>query len=59
MDHPIRYCPDDGIRETPTHGHDPGSGGPEHDFATPNTSFMAWKLMRLVRTLKDADGVPA
>jgi multimeric flavodoxin WrbA len=38
---------------------DPGSGGPENDFTNRNTSFMAWNLMHLARTLKDAGGIPA
>jgi multimeric flavodoxin WrbA len=38
---------------------DPGSGGPESDFANRNTTFAAWNLMHLARMLKDAGGVPA
>ena len=38
---------------------DPGSGGPENDFTNRNTSFMAWNLMHLARTLKDTGGIPA
>jgi hypothetical protein len=38
---------------------DPGSGGPENDFTNRNTSFMAWNLTHLARTLSDAGGIPA
>jgi len=38
---------------------DPGSGGPENDFANRNTSFMSWNLMHLARMIKDAGGIPA
>jgi multimeric flavodoxin WrbA len=38
---------------------DDGSGGPENDFTNRNTSFMAWNLMHLARTIKDAGGIPA
>lgn len=38
---------------------DEGSGGPENDFTNRNTTFMAWNLMRLARTLKGQGGIPA
>ena len=38
---------------------DPGSGGPENDFTTRNTTFMTWNLLHLARMLKDAGGIPA
>src|SRR3954447_17166848 len=38
---------------------DDGSGGPENDFTSRNTTFMTWNLLHLARMLKDAGGVPA
>jgi multimeric flavodoxin WrbA len=38
---------------------DKGSGGPENDFTTRNTTFMSWNLMHVARMLKDAGGIPA
>ena len=38
---------------------DPGSGSPENDFTTRNTTFMTWNLLHLARMLKDAGGIPA
>lgn len=38
---------------------DEGSGGPENDFTTRNTTFMTWNLMHLARMLKDQKGIPA
>jgi multimeric flavodoxin WrbA len=38
---------------------DPGSGGPENDFTSRNTTFMTWNLMHLAKLLKDAGGIPA
>lgn len=38
---------------------DPGSGGPDNDFANRNATFMAWNLMHLARMLKDHGGLPA
>ena len=38
---------------------DPGSGGPENEFTSRNTTFMTWNLLHLARTLKDAGGIPA
>ncbi len=38
---------------------DPGSGGPENDFANRNTTFMTWNLMHLARMITDAGGIPA
>ena len=38
---------------------DPGSGGPENDFANRNTTFMTWNLLHLARMLKEAGGIPA
>ena len=37
---------------------DPGSGGPENDFTSRNTTFMTWNLLHLARILKDAGGIP-
>jgi multimeric flavodoxin WrbA len=38
---------------------DPGSGGPENDFTSRNTTFMTWNLLHLARMLKDHGGIPA
>jgi len=38
---------------------DEGSGGPENDFTSRNTTFMSWNLMHLARMLKEAGGIPA
>ncbi|MFN3600981.1 MAG: flavodoxin family protein [Dietzia sp.] len=38
---------------------DPGSGGPESDFANRNTTFMTYNLMHLAAILRAAGGVPA
>jgi multimeric flavodoxin WrbA len=38
---------------------DPGSGGPENDFANRNTTFLTWNMLHLARMLKDAGGIPA
>jgi multimeric flavodoxin WrbA len=38
---------------------DPGSGGPENDFTTRNTTFMTWNLLHLARMISDAGGIPA
>jgi len=38
---------------------DPGSGGPENDFTSRNTTFMTWNLLHLARMIKEADGIPA
>jgi multimeric flavodoxin WrbA len=38
---------------------DPGSGGPENEFTTRNTTFMTWNLLHLGRMLKEAGGIPA
>ena len=38
---------------------DPGSGGPENDFTSRNTTFMTWNLMHLARMIEDAGGIPA
>lgn len=38
---------------------DPGSGGPQNEFAQRNTVFMAWNLMHLAALLKGAGGIPA
>ncbi|MDX2356554.1 flavodoxin family protein [Dietzia sp. PP-33] len=38
---------------------DPGSGGPENDFTSRNTTFMTWNLMHLARLLKAAGGIPS
>ena len=38
---------------------DAGSGGPENDFTSRNTTFMTWNLLHLARLLKDAGGIPA
>ena len=37
---------------------DPGSGGPENDFTSRNTTFMTWNLMHLATMLKDAGACP-
>ena len=38
---------------------DPGSGGPENEFTSRNTTFMTWNLMHLAKLLKGAGGIPA
>jgi multimeric flavodoxin WrbA len=38
---------------------DEGSGGPENDFTSRNTTFMTWNLLHLARMLRDAGGIPA
>lgn len=38
---------------------DEGSGGPENDFTTRNTTFMTWNLLHMARMLRDEGGVPA
>lgn len=38
---------------------DEGSGGPENEFTTRNTTFMTWNLLHLARILRDEGGVPA
>ncbi len=38
---------------------DPGSGGPENDFTSRNTTFMTWNLLHLARIVKEAGGIPA
>jgi len=38
---------------------DPGSGGPENEFTSRNTTFMTWNLMHLASMLKGAGGIPA
>ena len=38
---------------------DPGSGGPENEFTSRNTTFMTWNLMHMARMIKDAGGIPA
>jgi multimeric flavodoxin WrbA len=38
---------------------DEGSGGPENDFTTRNTTFMTWNLLHLARMLRDEGGIPA
>ena len=38
---------------------DPGSGGPENEFTSRNTTFMAWNLMHLAAMLRGAGGIPA
>ena len=38
---------------------DPGSGGPENDFTSRNTTFMTWNLMHMARMLRDSGGIPA
>lgn len=37
---------------------DPGSGGPENDFTSRNTTFMTWNLMHLAWILNTAGGIP-
>lgn len=37
---------------------DEGSGGPENDFTTRNTTFMTWNLLHLARMLRDEGGIP-
>lgn len=38
---------------------DEGSGGPENEFTSRNTTFMTWNLLHLARMLKDVGGMPA
>jgi len=38
---------------------DPGSGGPENEFTSRNTTFMTWNLMHVAKLLRDAGGIPA
>lgn len=38
---------------------DEGSGGPENDFTTRNTTFMTWNLLHFARMLRDEGGIPA
>jgi multimeric flavodoxin WrbA len=38
---------------------DPGSGGPENEFTSRNTTFMTWNLMHLAWMLRGAGGIPA
>jgi len=38
---------------------DPGSGGPENEFTSRNTTFMTWNLLHLASMLKGAGGIPA
>lgn len=38
---------------------DPGSGGPENEFTSRNTTFMTWNLMHLAAMLRGAGGIPA
>ncbi len=38
---------------------DEGSGGPENEFTTRNTTFMTWNLLHLARMLRDEGGIPA
>lgn len=38
---------------------DEGSGGPENDFTTRNTTFMTWNLMHMAKVLGDNKGIPA
>ena len=38
---------------------DPGSGGPENEFTSRNTTFMTWNLMHMARMIKDSGGIPA
>jgi multimeric flavodoxin WrbA len=38
---------------------DPGSGGPENEFTSRNTTFMTWNLMHLAALLHKAGGIPA
>lgn len=38
---------------------DEGSGGPENEFTTRNTTFMTWNLLHTARMLRDAGGFPA
>jgi multimeric flavodoxin WrbA len=38
---------------------DEGSGGPENEFTSRNTTFLAWNLMHLARMLRDSGGIPA
>lgn len=38
---------------------DPGSGGPENEFTSRNTTFMTWNLMHVARLLQGAGGIPA
>ncbi len=38
---------------------DEGSGGPENDFTSRNTTFMTWNLLHLARMLHKGGGIPA
>ncbi|MEX2528897.1 MAG: flavodoxin family protein [Gemmatimonadota bacterium] len=38
---------------------DEGSGGPENEFTTRNTTFMTWNLLHMARMLRDEGGIPA
>jgi multimeric flavodoxin WrbA len=38
---------------------DPGSGGPDNEFTSRNTTFMTWNLLHLAKMLTDAGGIPA
>ena len=38
---------------------DPGSGGPENEFTSRNTTFMTWNLLHLAAMLHGAGGIPA
>jgi multimeric flavodoxin WrbA len=38
---------------------DPGSGGPDNEFTSRNTTFMTWNLLHLAKMLADAGGIPA
>ena len=38
---------------------DPGSGGPDNEFTSRNTTFMTWNLLHLAKMLAAAGGVPA
>jgi multimeric flavodoxin WrbA len=38
---------------------DEGSGGPENEFTTRNTTFMSWNLLHMARMLRDEGGFPA
>ena len=38
---------------------DPGSGCPENEFTSRNTTFMTWNLLHLAAMLRGAGGIPA
>lgn len=38
---------------------DEGSGGPDNNFTSKNTTFMSWNLMHLASMLKEKGGIPA